>query len=81
MKTLIVGDIADRTVVIGDTLTEIGPDADVLSELGAAPTAIVRADEALPLLAVSIDSALIRTDERIDPTDGIAAVLRYAPTG
>jgi hypothetical protein len=81
VETLIIGDIADRTVVLGDTLTQIGPDADVLSELGAAPTAIVRADEALPLLAVSIDSALIRTDERIDPTDGIAAVLRYAPTG
>jgi hypothetical protein len=79
VETLIIGDIADRTVIVGETLNEIAPDADLLSELGAAPNATVRADEALPLLAVTTDSALIRTDERIDPADGIAAVLRYAP--
>jgi hypothetical protein len=81
VETLIIGELADRTVVVGDALTSIAPNADVLSELGAAPSAVVRADEALPLLAVSTDSALIRTDERLEPTDGIAAVLRYSPRG
>jgi peptide chain release factor subunit 1 len=81
VETLIIGELADRTVVIGESLAIIGPNPDVLSELGSAPNATVRADEALPLLAVSTDADLVRTDERIDPADGIAAVLRYAPRG
>jgi peptide chain release factor subunit 1 len=81
VETLIIGELADRTVVMGETLAAIAPNADVLSELGAAPTETVRADEALPLLAVSTDAELIRTDERIDPADGVAAVLRYARRG
>jgi hypothetical protein len=79
VETLIIGELADRTIVMGETLAAIAPNADVLSEVGSAPTETVRADEALPLLAVSTDAELIRTDERIDPADGIAAVLRYAP--
>ncbi|ETW25141.1 hypothetical protein MGAST_04400 [Mycobacterium gastri 'Wayne'] len=47
---------------------------------GAAPAKTLRADEALPLLAVSVGASLVRTDERVAPTDGVAAVLRYAPT-
>jgi hypothetical protein len=78
VETLIIGDLADRTVVIGETLGQIAPNADLLSDLGAAPNTTVRADEALPLLVVSTDSALIRTDERIDPTDGFAAVALRA---
>ena len=38
------------------------------------------ADEALPMLAVSVGASLVRTDERIAPADGVGAVLRYAPT-
>ncbi|MGW0160098.1 Rv2629 family ribosome hibernation factor [Mycobacterium sp. NPDC003323] len=77
VETLIVGELDDRTVVLGEHLSEVAPNADVLSELGAAPTTTVRADEALPLLAVSTASELIRTDERISPRDGVGAVLRY----
>ena len=35
-------------------------------------------DEALPLIAVATHAALVRTDERLDPADGVGAVLRYA---
>ncbi len=77
VDTLIIGDIGDATVVIGDAVTMIAPDADVLSELGDAPR-VVRADEALPMAAVATDASLVRTDERLAPADGIAAVLRYA---
>ena len=30
------------------------------------------------MMAITTDASLVRTDERIAPTDGIAAVLRYA---
>ena len=57
-----------------------GPNAIVMAEQGAAAAKTVRADEALPLFAVSIGASLVRTDERIAPADGVGAVLRYAPT-
>lgn len=78
VETLIIGDVGDATVVAGDDLTTIAPNADVLSELGTAPGQTLRADEALPMAAITTGAALIRTDERIDPADGVAAILRYA---
>lgn len=77
VETLIIGDVGDATVMADDDLSTIAPNADVLSELGAAATQTVRADEALPLFAIRTGGALIRTDERISPADGVAAVLRY----
>lgn len=77
VETLIIGDIGEATVVIGDAVTMVAPNADVLSELGEAPR-VVRADEALPMAAVATDANLVRTDERLTPADGVAAVLRYA---
>ncbi len=58
----------------------MAPNANVLSEQGAAPAKTLRADEALPMFAVSVGAALVRTDERIAPAGGVAAVLRYPPT-
>jgi hypothetical protein len=80
VDTMIIGQIDDATVVSDASMTTIAPNADVLSELGAAPAKTLRADEALPLLAISVGASLVRTDERITPTDGIGAVLRYAST-
>ena len=40
----------------------------------------LRADEALPLFAISVGASLVRTDERIAPADGVAVVLRYTPS-
>jgi peptide chain release factor subunit 1 len=57
-----------------------GPNAIAVAEQGAAAAKTVRADEALPLFAVSIGASLVRTDERIAPADGVGAVLRYALT-
>ena len=45
-------------------------------EHGAALAKTRRADEALPLLAISMGASVVRTDERIAPADGIGAVLR-----
>jgi peptide chain release factor subunit 1 len=78
VDTLIVGDIGDATVVADEGLTAVAPNADVLSEQGAAPAKTPRADEALPLLAISVGASVVHTDERIAPADGIAAVLRRA---
>lgn len=80
VDTMIIGEIDDATVVADEGLTTVAPNADVLSEQGAAPAKTLRADEALPLLAISVGASLVRTDERIAPADGIGAVLRYAPT-
>lgn len=82
VDTLIIGDLGEATVVADhDQLALIGPDADTVSNLGGSPDRVLRADEALPLLAVATGAALVRTDERLSPADGIAAVLRYPDTG
>lgn len=80
VDTLIVGDIGEATVVTDDGLTTVAPNENVLSEQGAAPAKTLRADEALPVFAISIGASLVRTDERIAPADGVGALLRYAPT-
>jgi peptide chain release factor subunit 1 len=79
VDTLIVGDLQALTVVADARLEHIAPDADVLSELGAAPTRVLRADEALPLAAVSIDASVICAHVRL--ADGVGALLRYTEPG
>lgn len=79
VDTLIIGDLGEATVVADhDQLLLTCPDADTVSALGGSPDRVLPADEALPLLAVAIGAALVRTDERLSPADGIGAVLRYA---
>ena len=80
VETLIIGDVGDATVVADEDMTTVAPNENVLSEQGAAPARTLRADEALPMFAVSIGASLVRTDERLAPADGVGAVLRYAPT-
>lgn len=80
VDTLIIGDIGDAAVVTDADLTTVAPNANVLSEQGAAAAKTLRADEALPLFAIAVGASLVRTDERIAPADGIGALLRYAPT-
>jgi len=79
VDTLIVGDHQALTVVADAGLAHIGPDADVLSELGVAPTRVLRADEALPLAAVAIDASVVCA--RVQLADGVAALLRYTEPG
>ena len=81
VDTLIVGELGDATLVTGEELTTVAPDADALSELGEAPVRVVRADEALPFVAITIRASVVRVDDGIAPADGIGALLRYAPTG
>ncbi|OMC36916.1 hypothetical protein A5740_05630 [Mycobacterium sp. GA-1841] len=79
VETLILGDLGDATVVSTDDLATIAPNPEVLSEQGGAPTHVLRADEALPMAAISIGADLIGMPGTYSPTDGVAAVLRYAP--
>jgi len=79
--TIIIGDDIDALTVVADEgMGTVAPNADVMSEQGAAAAKTVRADEALPLFAISVGASLVRTDERIAPADGVGALLRYAPT-
>ncbi|MFI8567608.1 hypothetical protein ACIGGF_13720 [Rhodococcus sp. NPDC078407] len=77
VDTLLLGDLADRTVLMGDQPTWIATTPDELSELGSTAAATRRADEALPSAALATGSALVRIDERITPADGCAALLRF----
>lgn len=75
---LAVEGLASVTVALRDGSV----DTLIIGDLGDAPVVDdggeQRADEALPLLAVATHAALVRTDERINPADGVGAVLRYA---
>lgn len=66
--TIALRDGSVDTLIIG----ELG-DATVLEEGGER-----RADEVLPLLAAATHARMVRIDERINPADGVGAVLRYA---
>jgi peptide chain release factor subunit 1 len=79
VETLLIGDLGDATVLEGDPHQVLAPNADVLSEMGSAPGATLRADEALPLAAVAIDADLIVVGDRATLRDGVGAILRYAP--
>ncbi|MGH3675632.1 MAG: hypothetical protein ACRDU5_07825 [Mycobacterium sp.] len=80
VDTLIIGDMGDVTVVAGDELATVSPNADVLSQLGEPPTQVLRADEALPMVAVSIGAKLVPAEDRVTPTEGVGALLRF-PVG
>ncbi|QHE69584.1 Rv2629 family ribosome hibernation factor [Rhodococcus sp. WAY2] len=77
VETLLIGDLENRTVLVGDTPTWVATNADQLSEMGSTVEVTRRADEALPFAAVATGATLIRTDERLTPADGCAALLRY----
>jgi hypothetical protein len=82
VQTLIIGDLGGATVVADhEQLLMCGPDVATVSELGGSPDRVLPADEALPLLAVTTGAAMVCTGERLNLTDGIGAVLRYADTG
>jgi hypothetical protein len=53
VDTLIIGDIGDATVVAGDDLSTVANESERALRVGMAPTQVLRADEALPILAVS----------------------------
>ncbi|OBA61100.1 hypothetical protein A5647_11870 [Mycobacterium sp. 1100029.7] len=79
VDTLIVGDLAEATVVADAQLTVVAPTAEALAMQGAAAAKTLRADEALPLLAFTGGASVVRTDVRIAPSDGVGAILRYTP--
>ncbi len=80
VATLIIGDLANETVIAGEDPTMIAVDADDLSAFGVAPTRILRADEAVPFAAMTDGAALVHADEGLDLRDGIGALLRYVRT-
>lgn len=79
VETLVIGDLGDSTVLVGDSPPAVAPDATVLSELGSKSASTARADEALPLAAIAIDADLVSVGGAAALRDGIGAVLRYAP--
>lgn len=79
VDTLILAEVGDATLVADhDELALIGTDADTVSDLGGSPDRVLRADEALPMLAVATGAALVAANGALSPADGVAAVLRYA---
>lgn len=79
VETLVIGELGDSTVLVGDSPPVVAPDAAVLSELGSKSASTARADEALPLAAIAIDAELVSVGDAAALRDGIGAVLRYVP--
>lgn len=77
VDTLFVGELGDATVVTGAAPTAVAPDADVLSDFGEPVQRVARADEALPFAAIAVGASLVVPGDRIAPTDGVGALLRY----
>ncbi|EME66681.1 hypothetical protein G352_03741 [Rhodococcus ruber BKS 20-38] len=77
VDTLILGDLDDTTVLVGDDPSLVAADAGALSEMGSGSERVCRADEALPFAAVATGATVLRMDERLTPADGIGALLRY----
>ncbi|MEZ0352842.1 hypothetical protein [Mycobacterium sp. pR1184] len=80
VDTLIIANVDDATVVADESTTTVAATAAGLPPHSASTAKTVRADEALPLLAISAGASVVSTDERISPADGIGAILRCAPT-
>ena len=81
VETLIIGSIGNETIVAGNDLSIIAPDADTLSNFGTAPTRTLRADEAVPFAAMIGGAALVRADDSLELADGMAALLRFPLPG
>jgi len=80
VDTLIIGELGDATVVTGEALTAVAPDADALSNWGEPVKRVARADEALPFTAIAVGASLVGAASTIAPVDGIGALLRYVAT-
>ena len=78
VATLILGDLANETVLAGDDPTMVATDPDELSAFGVPPTRTLRADEAIPFAAIAVGASLVHADDGLSPRDGVAALLRYA---
>ncbi|SPM27745.1 hypothetical protein [Mycobacterium terramassiliense] len=77
VDTLFVGALGDATVVTGTAPTAVAPDADALSDFGEPVQRVARADEALPFAAIAVGASVVVPGDRIGPTDGVGALLRY----
>jgi peptide chain release factor subunit 1 len=78
VATLILGELANETVLAGDAPTMVATDPDELSAFGVPPTRTLRADEAIPFAAMASGADLVHADDGLSPRDGVAALLRYA---
>ena len=78
VATLILGDLGDETVLAGDDPTVVATDPEALSAFGVPPTRTLRADEAIPFAAIACGANLVPAADDLHPTDGVAALLRYA---
>lgn len=86
VDTLLIGELGAVAVLLGTGPTTVATDADTLSELGQAASAVARADEALPFAATAGRSAIAYANRDLTLTDGVGALLRhrameYAPAG
>ncbi|MDR3661339.1 MAG: hypothetical protein P4L86_13285 [Mycobacterium sp.] len=77
VETLLIGELGAAAVLLGADATTVAPDADALSDLGQAPSAVIRADEALPFAAIAGRSAIAYAARDVALTDGIGALLRH----
>jgi Bacterial archaeo-eukaryotic release factor family 2 len=86
VETLLIGQLGAAPVLLGTDPTTVATDADTLSDLGQAASAVVSADEALPFAAIAGRSAIEYANCDLTLADGVGAILRhraidYVPAG
>ncbi|WP_019818604.1 Rv2629 family ribosome hibernation factor [Saccharomonospora saliphila] len=78
VETLLVGDPGDAEVFAGSgDPAQLAAQAETLTTLGVDRPGRVRADEALPVAAASVDADIVHVGERVDLTEGFGAILRH----
>lgn len=78
---VVLGDLADATLWTSTDPWTVGQSEEELRAAGAAHATEVRADEALPAVAVLVGAELVSTEQEAEPLDvkdGIGVLLRHA---
>ncbi|MBK1784324.1 Rv2629 family ribosome hibernation factor [Prauserella cavernicola] len=78
VEVLLVGDPGDAEVFTGGEPTLVALRRDELETLGADSISRQRVDEALPAAAIAGAAEIVATGETLEPTDGVAALLRHS---
>ncbi|AXB42046.1 hypothetical protein [Amycolatopsis albispora] len=77
VETLLVTEPGDATVAVGEAAAQVAVDKGELAAFGVGTSTERRADEALPVAAVSVGAGIVVFDERLDLAEGFGAILRH----
>ncbi|WP_228004809.1 Vms1/Ankzf1 family peptidyl-tRNA hydrolase [Amycolatopsis sp. YIM 10] len=77
VETLLVTEPGDATVAVGEEPAQVAVSTGELAASGGGTGTERRADEALPVAALSVGAGIVVFDERLDLAEGFGAILRH----